>query len=473
MAQLDKLESLLQRLEAAVTRIEKAKGGSSGAADDATGDAERVTALDEWYTQSFKPWLDLCRKIGGLLNNAADTMQAGHDEVRRIVKVASLSKKPKDDELASLFGALGKLIQQADDFAAKNRGDFFDHLKGIAEGIKALSWVAMPTAVSHVKESVPSVQFYTNKVLVKFRKTDQTQVDWVNAFKKWQDDLAVYVKEHHLTGLAWNPQGKSLAEAASGASAPAAKPAAKPVAASAGSPPPPPPPISNEVLFKDVKPVENKANMADLFAQINNGNVTSGLKKVSDDMKSKNRKDRSGLVAASSVKKTVFKGNQVQLGPPKFELVDKKWVIENQDGNQDLVIDNADMRQTVYVSKCRNSVINVKGKINAISLDGCHKTGIVFENAVASVEIVNCQSVQVQVLGKVPTVIIDKTDGAQIILSKDSFDTVIVSGKSSEMNICTPRDDEFDEVPIPEQYETIYDHKLKKFVTKPTSHASA
>jgi len=74
MAQLDKLESLLSRLEAAVTRIEKSKvGGSSGAsaaAAEAEGDAERVTALDEWYTGSFKPWLENSRKIGGLLNDA-------------------------------------------------------------------------------------------------------------------------------------------------------------------------------------------------------------------------------------------------------------------------------------------------------------------------------------------------------------------------------------------------------------------
>lgn len=43
-----------------------------------------------------------------------------------------------------------------------------------------------------------------------------------------------------------------------------------------------------------------------------------------------------------------------------------------------------------------------------------------------------------QVLGKVPTIIIDKTDGCQMYLNKDSLDVEIVSSKSSEMNVMLP-----------------------------------
>lgn len=42
-------------------------------------------------------------------------------------------------------------------------------------------------------------------------------------------------------------------------------------------------------------------------------------------------------------------------------------------------------------------------------------------------------------LGKVPTISIDKTDGCQMYLSKDSLDVVIVSSKSSEMNVLVPK----------------------------------
>lgn len=42
-------------------------------------------------------------------------------------------------------------------------------------------------------------------------------------------------------------------------------------------------------------------------------------------------------------------------------------------------------------------------------------------------------------LGKVPTISIDKTDGCQMYLSPDSMDVEIVSSKSSEMNVLVPK----------------------------------
>lgn len=43
-----------------------------------------------------------------------------------------------------------------------------------------------------------------------------------------------------------------------------------------------------------------------------------------------------------------------------------------------------------------------------------------------------------QVLGTVPTISINKTEGCQVYLSKDSVSCDIVSAKSSEMNIMIP-----------------------------------
>ena len=48
-----------------------------------------------------------------------------------------------------------------------------------------------------------------------------------------------------------------------------------------------------------------------------------------------------------------------------------------------------------------------------------------------------------QVLGKVPTISIDKTDGCQMFLSKESLQTEIITAKSSEMNVMIPDGDEF------------------------------
>uniref|UniRef100_A0A8C9XIK9 Adenylyl cyclase-associated protein n=1 Tax=Sander lucioperca TaxID=283035 RepID=A0A8C9XIK9_SANLU len=50
------------------------------------------------------------------------------------------------------------------------------------------------------------------------------------------------------------------------------------------------------------------------------------------------------------------------------------------------------------------------------------------------------------------------TDGCHVYLSKDSLSCEIVSAKSSEMNILVPnKDGEFTEMPVPEQFKTIWD----------------
>lgn len=58
----------------------------------------------------------------------------------------------------------------------------------------------------------------------------------------------------------------------------------------------------------------------------------------------------------------------------------------------------------------------MKGKCNAISIDKCHKTGVVFEDVIAVCEMVNCSSVQVQCTGSSPTVSVDKCDGVQVYI---------------------------------------------------------
>ena len=83
--------------------------------------------------------------------------------------------------------------------------------------------------------------------------------------------------------------------------------------------------------------------------------------------------------------------------PPKFGLEGKKWIVEYQRNNPELVIEETEVNQSVYIFKCEGSTINVKGKVNAIILDSCKKCAIVFTSVVSACEFVNCQSVQMQV----------------------------------------------------------------------------
>lgn len=86
--------------------------------------------------------------------------------------------------------------------------------------------------------------------------------------------------------------------------------------------------------------------------------MTGGLKKVTDDMKSKNRADRSGAVPVAAVKRPSVAA--VSAGPPRLELVNRKWMVENQVGNTGIVIEDTDPKQTVYIYGCSASTIQVR-----------------------------------------------------------------------------------------------------------------
>ncbi|CAH2050541.1 unnamed protein product, partial [Iphiclides podalirius] len=75
---------------------------------------------------------------------------------------------------------------------------------------------------------------------------------------------------------------------------------------------------------------------------------------------------------------------------------------------------------------------------------------------------------RLQVLGKVPTISIDKTDGCQIYLSPESLDVEIVSSKSSEMNVLVPKSNgDYSEYPIPEQFKTVLNKPPTGLTTSP------
>eukprot|EP00002_Diphylleia_rotans_P009457 TRINITY_DN1970_c0_g1_i1.p2 TRINITY_DN1970_c0_g1~~TRINITY_DN1970_c0_g1_i1.p2 ORF type:complete len:466 (-),score=118.57 TRINITY_DN1970_c0_g1_i1:2393-3790(-) len=450
------MDPVLQRLEAVTARLEALAAGkgaapsssaaAAAAAPSAAGESRTVTEFDQFVADSAKPFLDVSAKIGGDVTTQLAFIQDALQENRKLVDLASKAKKPAS--LASFVSTLQAKIAAAKDFREKNRNSKqFNHLSAVAEGAGALGWVLIePTPAPFVDEMLASADFYLNKILREFRGVDNTHVDWVNAFKAMLKGLHAYVKAHHTTGLAWNPKGADAASvsSSSSSSAPAAPPAA-PAAPAAPAP---------SAASSSAAPA---ANPMALFSQINSGNVTGGLRKVTDDMKAKNRTDRTAVVpaAASAPKAAAAPAGKAPSGPPKCELDGKKWAVENQLNNRSIVIDDTNTKQTVYVYNCQGSLIVVKGKVNNICLDNCKKTSLVFEAVVANCEVVNCTSVEVQVTGKVPSIAIDKCSGIQLYLSADSLDVEIVTAKSDQMNITIPKgEDHHDELPVPEQYKT-------------------
>ncbi|KAM9321564.1 adenylyl cyclase-associated protein 1 [Gastrophryne carolinensis] len=471
------LQSLVERLERAVGKLELLSGGSGGGSSPAEV-ALFVQAYDSQIGGPVEAFLKLSKEIGGDVEKQALLLQDAINLQKDLVVKASQFQQPDEKELSVLLTPLSSKIQSVQEFREKNRGSKqFNHLSAISESVPALGWVAVaPKPGPFVKEMNDAAMFYTNRVLKDFKDVDKKHVDWVKAYLNIWTVLQAYIKEHHTTGLSWRKTGPKVGSAASAPSAPAPSRAGPPPPPPPGGPPPPPPPPASGSA-----PADDSVTRSQLFAQLNQGeNITKGLKHVSDDMKThknptlKNQSApiRSGPKPFTSPKPTNIASPAAKPSPkkepPVLELEGKKWRVENQENASNLVIKDTELKQVVYVYKCTNSTIQIKGKINSITLDNCKKLGLVFEDAVGIVEIINSRDVKVQVLGKVPTISINKTDGCHVYLSKDSLYCEIISAKSSEMNILVPGSGgEFSEFPVPEQFKTVWNgEKLVTTVTE-------
>lgn len=463
------LAGLVARLEAAVGRLEgMSLSGGGGAAVGGGAVSPFVEEYDAIVNGAVAQYLSLSQTIGGDVQKHADMMKQGFASLRQVLVIASTHQKPSDADLAGVVQSVSKVVTQVQGFREKNRSSpLFNHLSAVSESVPCLGWITVaPKPGPYVKEMMDAGVFYTNRVLKEYKEKDKTHVEWVKAYNSIWNDLQTYIKKHHTTGLTWSKTGP----VASASSAPAPPPPP-----SGGCPPPPPPgppPPGLDLGSGDSTGDDRNA----LFASINKGSdITKGLKHVGDDQKTHKNPAlrgpggpiRAGPKPFSAAPKPAAAA-PVQNLPPVLELDGKKWKVENQQNASKLVIRDTELKQVVYAFKCNNSTLHVKGKINSITIDNCKKLGLVFDDVVGIVEIINCRDVKVQVMGKVPTISINKTDGCHVYLSKDSLSCEIVSAKSSEMNVLVPKDDgEFSEMAVPEQFKTVWDgHKLVTTATE-------
>ncbi|KAI1289696.1 Adenylyl cyclase-associated protein 2 [Halotydeus destructor] len=426
-----------------------------------------VYEFDDLILGPFAKFIGLTNLVGGHVKDIVDMTNAAVMAQRDFLVVASKSSKPTSEVLAKLLKPTSDLIQSIQAFREKNRiSPHFDFLSAISESIPALGWVAVsPTPAPYVKEMKDASQYYTNKILVANKNSNQTNVDWAKTWIEFLTELQTYVKKNHTTGLVWNPKGVDASTVGGRTGDCNMRPL-----------PPPPPPPPADFFSEPAKGGDSTRNA--LLQELNRGtDITKSLKKVTADQQThKNPALKSqGVVSASDLKASnngFSAAKEAPAKPPKFELDGKKWLVEYQNGRKDIVIPDAEMNQSVNLYKCKDTLVQIKGKVNSVIVDSCIKTAVVFENIVAVVEFVNCQSIQAQSMGKVPTINIEKTDGAQIFLNKESIDAEIVTAKCSAVNVSVhdAKLDDYVEHPIPEQFKSIWNGK--GFTTAPADNTS-
>lgn len=312
---------------------------------------EVVEDFDAFINSSVHKYVQSSSKLGGLVAEQAAKVLEGFKQQRRFLLISTKAKKPDlaGSEMAAyqdLLKPINEALMAVGSIKESNRGSpVFSQLSAVAEGIMVLAWVTVEMRpYKHVEESLGSAQFFGNRVLKEYKDKDQDQVVWIQSFYQVFRDLADFVKTNFPNGIAWNPQGKPVAEVAktipiSGA-APAAA-AAPPPPPAGGLPPPPPPPGPPPVFqIKEEKAAAPQAagGLGAVFSELNKGSdVTKGLRKVDkSEMTHKNPSLRTSSPASGGDaarakspapgKKPKPESMRVKK-PPRKELDGNKWTI--------------------------------------------------------------------------------------------------------------------------------------------------
>ncbi|GAP87268.1 putative adenylyl cyclase-associated protein [Rosellinia necatrix] len=456
---------------------------------------ESVEEFDNFINHSVDKYAKASDKLGGLIAEQASKVYDGFKQQRRFLLISTKAKKPDISVSADmlvyqdLLKPINESLMAVGGIRDSNRGSpVSTQLSAVAEGIMVLAWVTVDRQpFKHVDESLGSAQFFGNRVLSEHKDKSPEQIEWIQSFYQIFRDLTEYVKQYFPNGIPWNPQGQSAAEVAKtiSASGSAAPPPAPPAPGGASAPPPPPPPGPPPVLqIKDEAQPKADSGLGAVFGEINKGSdVTKGLRKVDkSQMTHKNPSLRAGSTVSdldSSARGKSAPGKKPKpesmrvKKPPKKELDGNKWTIENYEKHNEPIEIQVSMSQAVLISKCSHTTIILKGKANAVTIENSQRLSLVIDSLVSTVDVVKSSNFALQVLGHLPTILLDQLDGAQIYLSRESVSTRIFSSKSSSVNVnvLANEEDDYVEIPLPYQICSQFDEKKGEMVNEIVDHA--
>jgi len=409
-----------------------------------------ISAFRRLIDDQVVEFIDASRQIGEPLLAMANMVRRAFDAELTFIIVGLTAPCPDNNTFTSLIQPLSETINEIQEFRNRNRhvAEFFNHLSTVSESIVALSWISVkPAPVQFVRDMRDAGEYFGNRVLSENRGNQQHQT-WINKWIEVMRGLENYVREYHLTGFSWNAYGRSGMT-----SAPPRGPA---------PPPPPPPSGSCPDPFAG-----GDASRHALLTQLNQGvGITQMLRPVRRGMMGDG--DSHAQPAAAVISGVVGKPQLERTFPPKFILEGRKWRVEHMKDNFTLSIESEDMSQSVAMFKCQNVGLEIKNKVNGVSIDNCKRSTIVLNDIISSVELIRCENLKIQCSGHVPLISLDNCDSIQVFLTEKSIDAEVISSKSTSLNVCLlAPDGDYTEIAVPEQIKTVVvDRKLKSTVVE-------
>ncbi|KAF8426902.1 adenylate cyclase associated N terminal-domain-containing protein [Tirmania nivea] len=481
--QMYNLTTLIKRLEAATSRLEdlasipSGAGASIAASVPASATAGSTTSFqaaaptivqdppvlqdfDALISNEVKKYNELSNEIGSIVEEQSKIVERCFTEQRKFLLITTKAKKPtaSSNLLLELNTGMQKEVTAVSEMRENQvKGSpYYDHLSAVSEGILALVWVGSPEPTEHVKGMLESAQYWGNRVMSEYKNKDKKHVEWIQSFFAILKSLQAYVKKHHPHGVTWNEKDGVDAKDAL-ASLPAA-PAAGAAAGAAAPPPPPPPPPPTTT------PPTRAPTTTRRWQYYPCSSVTSRLKKVDkSQMTHKNPElrasslvpDKVAVRGKSPAPPPVRKPAHMKTKkPPKMELDGNKWLVENYENDHNIIIPDVEIHHSIFIYHCKNVVIQVKGKCNAITISECAKTSLVAESLVSSIDVIKSTGFAVQVIHKIPTILVDGCDGGVAYISNESFDVEIFTTKTTGLNVFVAEageEGDYAERSVPEQ----------------------
>ncbi|PHH69561.1 hypothetical protein CDD82_7669 [Ophiocordyceps australis] len=496
------LTTLIKRLEAATSRLEDIASSADlpktslsldqDAAlepplDARTGDKappveplpESIEDYDVFMSVSLDNFIKLSHQLGGLVAKQADEVFNGFQAQRNFLLITTKAVKPEPSTYQELLKPTNDALLAVESIKEANRdSSMHSNLSAVADGIIMLAWVTVENRpYKHVEESLGSAQFFGNRVLKEHKDKDPNQVEWIQSFYQLFHGLSAYIRQHFSSGITWNARGEQALDVANTLSM-----QSRTHPSAAVPPPPPPPPGPPPVL--DIKPeplsvpaATTNSGFDAVFSELNKGSaVTQGLRKVD---RSENKNLRPSRSDAASRAKSPAPGKKPKpesmraKKPPKKQLEGNKWIMENYDKEPQPIEIEASLTQSVLISRCNNTTIIIKGKANQVTVENSSRLSLVVDTLVSTVDVVKAQNLALQVLGTIPTVLLDQVDGGQIYLSKESSNTKVFISKSAgiNLNVIAGPDDDYKEVPLPSQICCYYDDVRGDLASDIVAHA--
>lgn len=158
---------------------------------------------------------------------------------------------------------------------------------------------------------------------------------------------------------------------------------------------------------------------------------------------------------------------------PKRNQIGVNWFLEHFEG-EELTLASPDikMNQGVVIENLNRCVVHIRDKCRSVVIGNSKEIELRVTNCVSGIEVMNCNTVYLYVLDKVPTISIDASENVKIILNRKNPDCEILSSKANALTVTSADDEgnERKEFPVTVQFLTKWNAGQGEFETTAYEH---